>query len=89
MLRSTLRAAALTALVVPGAGSAQEACLPPVALVAMPSSGARNVPERSDGPAYLLAGGLEARLAPDGPTSRELAAALGEMFRFEKVAARR
>lgn len=61
--------AALATLVVAVAPAAAQAPTPPrVALVAMPYSGARNVPELSGGPAYLLEGGLEARLRERGVT---------------------
>ncbi len=42
-----------------------------VALVKMPYSGARNVPELSGGPDYLQAGGLEASLAGRGVVLRD------------------
>ncbi|HKJ02871.1 MAG TPA: arginase family protein [Longimicrobiales bacterium] len=63
-LRLLAATAALFGIAVPG--TAQR--VPPVrvALVAMPYSGARNVPELSGGPGYLLDGGLEARLRTQG-----------------------
>jgi arginase len=61
---------AALALLVASAARGQEApsAAPAVALAAMPYSGARNVPELSGGPAYLLAGGLEDRLRAEGVT---------------------
>lgn len=58
-------AAVATALVAPLAASAQTSA-PRFALVAMPYTGARNVPEISGGPAYLLRGGLEDELRAGG-----------------------
>jgi len=60
-----LAAVSLVCATAPGAG--QNAPRGPrVALVAMPYSGARNVPELSGAPAYLLRGGLEADLRAAG-----------------------
>ena len=58
---------ALAALAVATPAQARQASdAPHVALVAMPYSGARNVPELSGGPAYILRGGLEDRLRTSG-----------------------
>jgi arginase len=57
---------AVAALLAAAPARAQAPEAPAAALVAMPYSGARNVPELSGGPAYLLAGGLEARLRTAG-----------------------
>jgi arginase len=46
--------------------------LPPVALVEMPYSGSRNVPELSGGPRYLVDGGIADTLRAQGATLRPI-----------------
>ena len=64
LTKTGLSSAALVLLSTFPARVQQAAPPPPFALVAMPYSGARNVPELSGGPAYLLGG------RPRGPTAR-------------------
>jgi len=67
LTRKGLLTVALALVAAPAARGQGPSPAPAVlALVEMPYSGARNVPELSGGPAYLLAGGLEEELRSEG-----------------------
>ncbi len=66
--RAVLLAFAILALTVPPTTTVAQEAGVRVALVKMPFHGERNVAERSGGPDYLQAGGIEARLRERGVT---------------------